>query len=161
MKGPPTVCIALRVNRRTVVVDVPPGTTLLELVRNELQLTGAKEGCGVGECGACTVLVDNVPVLSCLMLADEAADRAITTIECRGDQRIERLRNAFLKQGALQCGFCTPGMIMAACRLGPDAEPFAIREALAGNVCRCTGYASIVRAVQHATRAAKARVDDD
>lgn len=144
--------IAIRVNGQPLGLDLPASTTLADLLRSELRLTGTKEGCGVGECGACTVLVDDEPMLSCLMLAAEAGGRRITTIECDDDPRLERLREAFLEESAFQCGFCTPGMVLAASRLPAGASAAAIRAALVGNLCRCTGYTKIVRAVQRAGR---------
>lgn len=143
--------VTVRLNGRSAHWSVTPATTLLEALRQH-GLTGAKEGCGVGECGACTVLVDGTPAVSCLVLAAEVEGARITTIEDTRDKRIARMREAFLAEGALQCGACTPGMIIAASRIRDGATPEAIREALVGNVCRCTGYASIVRAVQRASR---------
>jgi carbon-monoxide dehydrogenase small subunit len=142
--------ITLQLNGQPVTLELDPTTTLLDLLRSELRLTGTKDGCGVGECGACTVLVDDTPTLSCLLLAVEVNGRRVTTIECRDDARLERMRQAFLEESAFQCGFCTPGMIVAASRIRAGATPDAIRAALAGNLCRCTGYAKIVRAVQRA-----------
>ena len=143
--------VTVRLNGRRTRWSILPATTLLEAVRQH-GLTGAKEGCGIGECGACTVLVDGTPVVSCLVLAAEVEGARITTIEDTRDRRIARMRAAFLAEGALQCGACTPGMIIAASRIREGATPDTIREALVGNVCRCTGYASIVRAVQRASR---------
>ena len=142
--------VSLQVNDELVSREIEPGTTLLELLRSECQLTGTKDGCGVGECGACTVLIDDQLVTSCLVLAVEVQGRRVTTIESRSDERIEGMRAAFLESGAFQCGFCTPGMIIAASRIRSGASPSAIRAALVGNVCRCTGYAKIVQAVQRA-----------
>jgi carbon-monoxide dehydrogenase small subunit len=147
-----TVTVRCRVNDAPHVVRVAAATTLVDLLRDAFGLTGAKVGCGVGECGACTVLLDDAPVLACLVLAAEVDGRRVTTIEARGDTRLERLREAFLAEGALQCGFCTPGMILAARPLPADAGAATIRAALLGNLCRCTGYAAIVRAVQRAGR---------
>ncbi|MEQ1692352.1 MAG: (2Fe-2S)-binding protein [Gemmatimonas sp.] len=142
--------VSLHVNDDLVSREIEPGTTLLEMLRSECQLTGTKDGCGVGECGACTVLLDDQLVTSCLILAVEVQGRRVTTIESRSDERIERMRAAFLEAGAFQCGFCTPGMIIAASRIRSGASPSAIRAALVGNVCRCTGYTKIVQAVQRA-----------
>jgi carbon-monoxide dehydrogenase small subunit len=143
------VHVAMRVNGAEMCCTIPPGTTVLEMLR-EQGLTGTREGCSVGECGACTVLVDNVPTPACLVLAAEVEGARVTTIEDTADRRIDRMRRAFLASGAFQCGACTPGMIIAASRIPVGASPAAIRAALAGNLCRCTGYASIVRAVQAA-----------
>ena len=142
--------VTVQLNGRRTRWSIAPVTTLLEALRQH-GLTGAKEGCGIGECGTCTVLVDGMPVVSCLVLAAEVEGARITTIEGTRDRRIARMRDAFLAEGALQCGACTPGMIIAASRIRDGATPEAIREALVGNVCRCTGYSSIVRAVQRAS----------
>jgi carbon-monoxide dehydrogenase small subunit len=130
--------------------------SLLEALRDHLGLLGAKEGCGVGECGACSVLLDGAVVNACLTPAGRAQGREVTTIEglAAGD-RLHPLQEAFLETGAVQCGFCTPGMIMAAADLlarEPDPDEDAIRAALAGNLCRCTGYHDIIRAVRRAAR---------
>ncbi|MBL0172138.1 MAG: (2Fe-2S)-binding protein [Gemmatimonadaceae bacterium] len=149
--------VSLQVNDELVSREIEPGTTLLEMLRSECQLTGTKDGCAVGECGACTVLLDDQLVPSCLVLAVEAQGRRVTTIESRSDERIERMRASFLESGAFQCGFCTPGMIIAASRIRAGASPSAIRAALAGNICRCTGYTKIVQAVQRAHERRKHR----
>ena len=131
-----------------------PQTTLLDALRDELGLTGSKEGCGSGDCGACSVVVDGRLVCSCLMLAGEAEGRRIETIEGLAEPgRLHPLQEKFLEHAALQCGFCTPGLLMAAKDLlerNPDPTETEIRFALAGNLCRCTGYDKIVRAVQAA-----------
>lgn len=147
-----TVRLAVTVNGRRVRLEVPAETTLAELLRAELALTGTKVGCGVGECGACTVLLDGAPVASCLVLAAEIDGRRVSTIEDDRNPRVRRLREAFVAAAALQCGFCTPGMILAASALPPDADEATIRAGLAGNVCRCTGYTKIVAAVRRAGR---------
>ena len=121
---------------------------LLDVLREECKLTGTKEGCGEGECGACTVLIDGEAVVSCLVPVAQAEDTEITTIE--GLEDVHRLQNAFIKHGAAQCGICTPGMIMAAMHLPPNATLEQIKTALAGNICRCTGYEAIYRAIQDA-----------
>ncbi|MBV9995243.1 MAG: (2Fe-2S)-binding protein [Caulobacteraceae bacterium] len=131
-----------------------PGTTLLDALRDELGLTGAKEGCGSGDCGACSVVVDGRLVCSCLMLAPEAEGRRIETIEGMAQGgRLHPLQQKFLEHAALQCGFCTPGFLVAAKALlerNPDPDETEIRYWLAGNLCRCTGYDKIVRAVMDA-----------
>ncbi len=125
--------------------------TLLEYLRENLGLKGVKEGCGVGDCGACTVLLDGIPVNACLMLAVEADGCHITTIEglCK-DGKMSELQHAFIEHGAVQCGYCSPGMILTSQGLldeNPNPTEHDIRRALAGNLCRCTGYDSIVAAV--------------
>lgn len=147
----------LKINGKEVKVEAPAGITLLELLREYLGLTGTKEGCGVGECGACTVLLDGVPVDSCLLPAAKAEGREVTTIEGLAEgEKLHPLQEAFITEGAVQCGFCTPGMIMSAKAL-LDREPHPtreqIKEAISGNLCRCTGYAQIVRAVEKAAEA--------
>jgi carbon-monoxide dehydrogenase small subunit len=134
-----------------------PRQSLLEVLRDELQLTGSKEGCNNGNCGACTVLLDGKPVLSCLVLAAEIEGGQLTTIEGVADHgHLHPLQQCFLEDAALQCGICTPGFIMAAKALldeNPSPSEEQIRYQLAGNLCRCTGYDKIVRAVQHAAEA--------
>jgi len=131
-----------------------PGATLLEALREELSLTGSKEGCGSGDCGACTVVLDGEMVCSCLVLAAEVEGRQIATIEGVADGSVlHPVQRKFLEHGALQCGFCTPGFIMASKALldhNPAPTESEIRYWLAGNLCRCTGYDKIVRAVQDA-----------
>ncbi len=128
--------------------------TMLDVLRNTLGLTGTKEGCGTGDCGACSIMVDGRLVCGCLMLAAEAEGRSVTTIEGVGaPDRLHPVQQAFLQDAALQCGFCTPGFIVAAKALldrNPDPSETEIRYWLAGNLCRCTGYDKIVRAVQNA-----------
>ncbi len=127
--------------------------TLTQFLRNALGLTGTKLGCGEGECGACTVLVDDRPVNSCLMLAFQAAGKRITTIEglVKADGSLSPVQQAFLDHGAVQCGYCTPGMILASeglLRRNPNPDDAEIRQALAGNICRCTGFLNIINAVK-------------
>ena len=128
-----------------------PGTTLLDALRDELQLTGSKEGCGSGDCGACSVIVDGRLVCSCLMLAVEAEGRAVETIEGMADGHdLHPLQQKFLEHAALQCGFCTPGLLVAAKALldrNPNPSEIEARYWLAGNLCRCTGYDKVIRAV--------------
>jgi aerobic-type carbon monoxide dehydrogenase small subunit (CoxS/CutS family) len=138
----------LRVNGRDAAVTIAPGDTLLRVLREELRLVGAKEACGRGECGACTVLVDGVPVMSCVMLAGLVRGE-VTTIEGLAED-VRDLREAFADAGAFQCGYCTPGQIVRASALlrdAPGADERTIREQMSGNVCRCTGYTQIVDAV--------------
>jgi carbon-monoxide dehydrogenase small subunit len=144
--------LSVTVNGKPVHVAVPADRTLLRFLRDDLGLTGAKEGCGEGECGACTVLLDGEPVCSCLTLAVQAAGRAVTTIEglTDGEGHLHPVQQAFIDAGAIQCGFCTPGMILTTTALladGPAVDPDEVRAALAGNLCRCTGYTKIVDAV--------------
>jgi carbon-monoxide dehydrogenase small subunit len=159
---PTTTTLTLRVNGEERTVAFPTHHTLLEVLREELGLTGTKHGCELGECGTCTVLVDGRPVLSCLALAAEAGGREIETVEGlqRGNE-LHPLQAAFADLGAAQCGYCTPGILMAAKALladRPDPDRETIRQALAGNLCRCTGYHKIVEAVEWA--AAKLRGED-
>jgi carbon-monoxide dehydrogenase small subunit len=136
---------------------VPSGLTLLEFLRERLYLTGTKEGCGIGECGACTVLLDAKPVTACLILAVEADGCAVETVEGEATNgRLSVLQRAFVETGAVQCGFCTPGMIMSArglLRRSPNPSDEEIVEAMAGNLCRCTGYEAILEAVRLAAAA--------
>ena len=137
-------------NGEPVPGSVSSARRLLDVLRDDLGLKGTKEGCGVGECGSCAVLIDGEAALSCLVLAGEVEGRAVTTIEATADDRVEAMRRAFIEEGALQCGFCTPGMILVASRIPAGAGEEEIRAALVGNACRCSGYASIVRAIRRA-----------
>jgi carbon-monoxide dehydrogenase small subunit/xanthine dehydrogenase small subunit len=137
--------VQLTVNGQRVEVDAHPLERLLDVLRERLGLTGTKEGCGEGECGACTVLLDGQPVNSCLVPVLHAEGREIVTIE--GLRGQEALQDAFVGEGGTQCGICTPGFLVAASTLPPGASLAEIREALAGNICRCTGYEGIYRAV--------------
>ncbi|HZN23075.1 MAG TPA: (2Fe-2S)-binding protein [Burkholderiales bacterium] len=151
--------VALVVNGAERSVSVASETTLLELLRDHLQLTGAKRGCDAGDCGACTVLVDGKPVNACLMLAVQARGRSVVSVEGLATQTaLHPLQQAFHERGALQCGFCGPGMILSAKALldeNPQPSTAEIREALAGHLCRCTGYAKMIEAVRHAAEASK------
>ena len=146
-----TLPITLTVNGRARSIDVAVHHTLLEVLRDDLGLTGTKECCLVGECGACTVLVDGLSVDSCLVLAVEADGSAITTVEgLATDGRLHPLQQAFLDHGAAQCGFCIPGQLMSARALldqNPDPTRTEVEEGLAGNLCRCAGYGQIIDAV--------------
>jgi carbon-monoxide dehydrogenase small subunit len=143
--------IQLTVNNEDYDLLVTPNRTLLEVLRDDLGLTGAKAGCAEGACGACTVLADGQPVYSCLTLAVEVQDKAITTIEGLADDgKLHPIQQAFVDHAAIQCGFCSPGMILVAKALldeNPQPSQQEAREAISGNVCRCTGYAKIVEAV--------------
>ena len=136
-------------NAREVEVHAAPLARLLDVLREECGLTGTKEGCGEGECGACTVLVNGQPVCSCLVPVAQAEGAEIVTIEGLGDDH--PLQRAFMDEVGAQCGICTPGMILTALTLGPRPSLAKIRQALAGNLCRCTGYEAIYRAIQRAT----------
>src|SRR5512146_448143 len=141
-------------NGNETLIDTRADRRVLDLLREDLGLTGTKEGCGSGECGACSILVDGEHRLSCLMLAPQLEGRAVTTIEgLGGPGRLHPLQEAFVRCGAVQCGFCSPGMILAASALlrhKPDPTREEIREGLSGNLCRCTGYQKIVDAVETA-----------
>jgi len=146
--------ITIRVNGKHRNFDVEPNTLLLSLIRENMLLTGAKYGCGVGECGACTVLLDGESVLACMVLAVDAEGRNVETIEGLGEyDSLNPIQEAYLEEGAVQCGFCTPGFVMSTkALLSEKSQPTEteIREYLKGNMCRCTGYVNIVRAVQSA-----------
>lgn len=148
--------VQLKVNGELRSADVPPETTLLKMLREDLGLTGAKLGCDVGDCGTCTVIVDGESVNSCLMLAAKANGRDVTTIEgLANSSELHPLQKSFEELGALQCGFCGPGMLMSAKNLldkNPNPTVFEIRDALSGNLCRCTGYSKIIEAIQDAGR---------
>jgi aerobic carbon-monoxide dehydrogenase small subunit len=142
-------------NGKRVRVDAPPLTRLLDVLRESCGLTGTKEGCGEGECGACTVLIDRAPVNACLVPFAQVARAHVTTIEGLGGRH--PLQRAFVEHGGAQCGICTPGMILAAVALGPGPSKSAIRTGLAGNICRCTGYSAIYRSIQRAGAYARVR----
>jgi len=143
--------IELRVNEENYEVEIEPWRTLLEVLRDNLGLTGVKKACDRGDCGACTVIIEGKPVVSCLTLAIEAQGKEILTIEGLAKNGIlHPLQQAFVEHGAIQCGFCTPGMIMAAKALldeNPKPSEAEVRRGIAGNLCRCTGYAKIVEAI--------------
>lgn len=152
--------ITFHINGQPVELDSEPDRRVVDLLREDLGLTGTKEGCGSGDCGACTILVDGESRLACLMLAAQLEGRAVTTIEGIGPEQLNEVQAAFIEYGAVQCGFCTPGMVMASTDLlhrNPDPTPYEIREALAGNLCRCTGYQKIVDAVQAAAQSRRVR----
>ncbi len=147
--------IAFVLNENEIEVEVEPHWTLLHLLRESLELSGTKPGCGEGECGACTVLVNNKAVNSCIYPVMEVAEATVTTIEgmIGSSGELHPIQQAFVERGAVQCGFCTPGMIMASRALldeNPNPTEDEIRHGLAGNLCRCTGYTQIVEAVESA-----------
>jgi carbon-monoxide dehydrogenase small subunit len=144
--------ISFSVNNEEHELYVPPNRTLLEVLREDLELTGTKEGCGEGACGSCTVLCNGLPIRSCLTLAAEVQGADITTVEGLVVKagELDPLQQAFIDHGAVQCGFCTPGILMSArafLNKNPHPEEADIRRAISGNICRCTGYAKIVDAI--------------
>jgi carbon-monoxide dehydrogenase small subunit len=146
--------ITVTVNGLADQIDVPSNMTLLEMLRDKLALTGTKNGCAAGECGACTVLLDGEPVNSCMVLAAECDGARITTVEgLAHDGRLDPVQATLIEAGGVQCGFCTPGILISARALldrNPDPSDYEIRDALVGNLCRCTGYLRIIEAVKMA-----------
>lgn len=144
--------IKLQINGASRKVYIEPKELLIDVLRENLGLTGTKYGCGIGECGACTVLLDGEPILGCLTFAMAAQSREIVTIEGISDGRVlEPVQEAFLEHGAVQCGFCTPGMIVKSAQFVKGKERVSeeeIKEYLRGNICRCTGYVNIIRAIK-------------
>jgi carbon-monoxide dehydrogenase small subunit len=148
--------IQVTVNGSKEILDVPPNLSLLNMLRENLTLTGTKSGCEAGECGACTVLLEGEPVNSCMVLAVECNGLSVETIEgLSEEERMKKLQQAFMDLNAIQCGFCTPGMLISAFALlkrNPDPSDEEIRMALLGNLCRCTGYERIISAVKKAAK---------
>ena len=148
--------LKMTVNGKPVEVAVDPTRTLLRVIREELGLTGTKEGCGIGDCGACTVLMEGKPVNSCLVLALQAEGKEVRTVEGLGtEENLDPLQESFIKYGAVQCGFCTPGMLISARALldkNPHPTTEEIKVAISGNLCRCTGYVKIIQAIQQAAQ---------
>lgn len=147
--------IEFNCNGKEVSIEAPPEDRALDLIRDRLGLTGTKEGCGRGECGACTILLDDIPVNACLLPAGKLLGKEVRTIEGVSGEAggLHPIQEAFLDAGAVQCGYCTPGMIMSASALlerNPNPKEEEIVEALAGNICRCTGYGMIIKAVKQA-----------
>jgi aerobic-type carbon monoxide dehydrogenase small subunit (CoxS/CutS family) len=151
--------IRFTINGRPCELEIKPWQTLLELIREDLKLTGTKEGCGEGECGSCTVIMGGRTVNSCLVLAMEADGQEILTIEGLSDgDKLHPIQEAFVEHSGTQCGFCTPGMIMSAKALlddNPDPSQEEIREGISGNLCRCTGYTKIFESISAAAHAMK------
>jgi len=156
--------VTLKVNDREYSRAVAGSITLLDFLREELNLTGTKRGCDLGECGCCTVLIDGRPMLACLMLAADVQDRVITTIEGLADgPALHPVQQAMVEEGAIQCGFCTPAMALSAAALlwdNPDPDPAAIKRCISGTICRCTGYTKIEAAVRRAARSVQEAGDD-
>lgn len=153
--------INLKINEESYQFNVKSNILLLDLLREEIGLTGTKRGCGTGECGACTVLLEGRPVNSCLMLAVEANEKNVLTIEglASGGQ-LHPLQEAFIEEGAVQCGFCTPGMLLSVKALldvNSNPKEEEIKKAIAGNLCRCTGYTKIIKAIISAAEKMKKR----
>jgi len=148
--------IHFKLNGRYVDIDVEPNELLINVLREKLGLTGTKYGCGIGECGACTVLVDGEPVLSCLLLAVDVNGKEVITIEgLDRDQGLNTIQKAFLEEGAIQCGYCIPGFILVAKKLldeNPNPNIEEIIDYIRGNLCRCTGYVNILRAIIKASK---------
>ena len=146
--------IKLKVNGRPLEAEVAPSLTLIRFLRQDLGLTGTRQGCGRGDCGSCTVLVDDKPVLSCIAFAFQADGKSVTTIEgVANGGRLSRIQELFVERGAVQCGFCTPAMILVGesfLRANPNPTRREIREAISGVLCRCTGYRKIVDALAEA-----------
>ena len=153
--------VTLKINGETRSASVPPETTLLKMLRESFNLTGAKLGCDVGDCGACTVIVDGKSVNSCLMLAGQADGRDVQTIEgLATPDRLHPIQKSFEECASLQCGFCGPGVIMSSKALldaNPNPSVAEIRDALAGNLCRCTGYTKMIEAVQESAKTMRGR----
>ncbi|OFZ89920.1 MAG: (2Fe-2S)-binding protein [Betaproteobacteria bacterium RBG_16_64_18] len=148
--------VRFTLNGEQVLAEIEPWSTLLSVLRDNFRLTGAKEGCGYGECGTCTVLMDGLAINACMMLALQAEAKDVVTIEglASRDGELHSLQKAFIQDGAIQCGFCTPGMILSAkALLDQDGDPTEeeIKKAIVGNLCRCTGYAKIIEAIKSAS----------
>lgn len=144
--------LSFTLNGKSYEIEADPGARMIDVIRNDLELTGTKEGCGVGECGACTVIFNGDPVASCLLLAGQMQGADILTIEAMSEFDLGHLlQDKFLEEDAVQCGFCTPGFVLVAYALllkNPNVTREEIREAIAGNICRCTGYIPIVNAIE-------------
>lgn len=159
------ILIQLQINGENFDLAISPTAYLSDVIRETVGLTGTKKGCGIGDCGACTVLIDGRPVLSCITLAIACEGKAITTIEglSKGSE-LHPVQKAFIDKGAVQCGFCTPGMVLSAVALlneNPTPGVKEIKTGLAGNLCRCTGYIKIVEAVEHASKLIAGEVENE
>ncbi len=156
--------VSFILNSKETVIDTEPDRRVVDILREDLHLTGTKEGCGSGECGACTILVDGESRLSCLMLSAQLEGKDIVTVEgLSGNGNMHPIQEAFVEYGAVQCGFCTPGMVMSVSDLlkrNPEPDRAEIREAISGNLCRCTGYQKIVDAVEAAANRMKNKKTD-
>jgi len=159
------IVIKFVLNGEPVEVDVPAHWTLLRLLREKLGLTGTKEGCGIGECGACTVLLDGMPVHSCLLVIPKVDGRKVQTIEGLGSREaLHPLQQSFIDYGAVQCGFCTPGILMSSKALlerNPHPNREEIKEAISGHLCRCTGYYQIMEAIENTSEAGGSSLSGD
>ncbi len=153
------ISVEIRINGEPTVLEIKPNETLLETLRNRLELTGAKEGCGLGACGSCTVMVNGTPMRSCITLTAELAGAEVVTIEGLADgDALHPLQESFMDKGAVQCGFCTSGMIMTAKGLlerNPQPTKNEIVKTVSSNICRCTGYKKIVEAVESVAKKTK------
>lgn len=157
--------VTLEINGENFDLAISPTAFLSEVIRETVGLTGTKKGCGIGDCGACTVLIDDRPALSCITLAIACEGRSITTIEGLSEgAQLHPVQRAFIDKGAVQCGFCTPGMVLSSVALlneNPQPTEKEIKTALAGNLCRCTGYVKIMDAVEHAGKLLAGEVDNE
>jgi carbon-monoxide dehydrogenase small subunit len=162
--GNHTVAIRFTINGEEKALEIPAGISALMLVRDILGLKGTKEGCGIGECGACTIVVDGKAVNACLMFAAQLDGCRVQTVEgLAKDDELDPVQEAFLEKNAVQCGYCTPGLLMSTHALlqqTPDPDEQTIRRAVAGNLCRCTGYQSILAAVEDAARRSRSQKED-
>lgn len=151
-----TMDISFALNGKEYKLSVPANAVLLDVIRDKMHLTGTKEGCGRGECGACTILFNGRSVNACLILAPQADGAEIVTVEGADvERKLLSIQKAFVEEGAIQCGFCTPGMIMSSLYLlnkNPNPSISEIREGISGNLCRCTGYVKIIKAVERASK---------